>query len=88
MNKSILIRTGHLAAASSLLFLAACGSAQTFNAAGAHKAVPRNTVVIPKREPAKRESSNAQPQAPKSRVSECTSVGRAGPRDTIQFCRK
>ena len=88
MNKSILIRTGHLAAASSLLFLAACVPAQIFNAADAHKAGPRNTVVIPKREPVKRESSNAQPQAPKSRASECTSVRRAGSRDTIRFCRK
>jgi len=85
MNESI---TGCLAAASSLLFLAACVPAQTFNAAGAHKAGPRNTVVIPKREPVKRESSNAQPQAPKSRASECTSVRRAGARDTIRFCRK
>ena len=51
MNTSI---TGRLAAASCLLFLAACVPAQTFNAADAHKAGPRNTVVIPKREPAKR----------------------------------
>lgn len=88
MNKSILIRTGPLAAASSLLFLAACVPAQTFNGADAHKAGPRNTVLIPKREPVARESSNAQPQAPKSRASECTSVRRAGARDTIRFCRK
>lgn len=88
MNKSILIRSGRLAAASSLFFLAACVPAQTFRAADAHKAGPRNTVVIPKREPAKRESSNAQSQAPKSRAGECTSVRRAGPRDTIRFCRK
>ena len=88
MNKPILIRTGRLAAASSLLFLAACVSAQTFNDADAHKAGPRNAVVIPKREPAKRESPNAQSQAPKSRPSECKSVMRAGPRDTIRICRK
>jgi hypothetical protein len=50
MNKSILIRTGRLAAASSLLFLAASEPAQTFNAADAHKAGPRNTVVIPIRQ--------------------------------------
>ena len=87
MNESILIRTGHLAAAASLLFLAACVPTQTFNA-DSHKAGPRNTVVIPKREPAKRESSNAQPQAPTSRASECTSVRRAGPRDTIRLCGK
>lgn len=88
MNKSILIRAGRLVAASSLFFLAACVPAQTFNTANVHKPGPRNTVVIPKTEPAKRESSNAQPQAPKARASECTSVWRAGPRDTIRFCRK
>lgn len=88
MNKSILIRTGRLVAASSLFFLAACVPAQTFHAENVHKAGPRNTVVIPKREPAKRELSSAEPQAPKSRASKCTSVRRAGPRDTIRFCRK
>jgi hypothetical protein len=88
MNESILIRTGRLAVVSSLVFLAACVPAQTFTAANPHKAGPRNTVVIPKREPAKRESSNAQPQPRKSRASESTSVRRAGPRNTVPFCRK
>ena len=88
MSKSILIRTGRLAAAASLLFLAACVPAQTFKADGAHKAGPRNTIVIPKREPAKRESSNAQQQVPKLGAGECTSVRRAGPRNTIRYCGK
>ena len=88
MNKSIMIRIARLAAASSLLFLAACVPAPTLNTADAHKAGPRNTVVIPKREPAQPASSGAQPEAPKSRPRDCKSVWRAGPRDTVRFCGK